>query len=103
MGPTDDSLAFEPAHAAVTSHARATNNGHGWAWVPIRSLSPRHRSRIAEHLLELGTADRYLRFGYPATDAQIGKYVDMLDFERDEVFGIFNRRLELIAMAHLAN
>ena len=51
----------------------------------------------------LDESDRYLRFGYPATDAQISKYVDMLDFERDEVFGIFNRRLELIAMAHLAH
>jgi len=74
-----------------------------WAWVPIRSLAPRHRSRIAAHLTELDERDRYLRFGYPATDAQIAKYVDTLDFERDEVFGIFNRRLQLIAMAHLAN
>jgi GNAT superfamily N-acetyltransferase len=71
--------------------------------VPIRSLGPRHRERITCHLLSLGESDRYLRFGYPATDAQIAKYVDLLDFEQDEVFGIFNRRLELIAMAHLAH
>jgi RimJ/RimL family protein N-acetyltransferase len=51
----------------------------------------------------LNETDRYMRFGYPATDAQMSKYVDMLDFDNDEVFGIFNRRLELIAMAHLAN
>jgi len=74
-----------------------------WNWVPIRSLASRHRPRIAAHLRQLGEHDRYLRFGYPATDEQIGKYVDMLDFERDEVFGVFNRRLDLIAMAHLAN
>ena len=74
-----------------------------WGWVPIRSLGPRHRERIAAHLHGLQAADRYLRFGYPATDAQISKYVDMLDFEQDEVFGIFSRRLELIAMAHLAH
>lgn len=74
-----------------------------WAWVPIRSLGPRHHDRIAAHLIGLDEADRYLRFGYPATDAQIMKYVDMLDFEQDEVFGIFNRRLELIALAHLAH
>ena len=30
------------------------------------------------------------------------RYVDGLDFERDELFGIYNRRLDLIAMAHLA-
>jgi GNAT superfamily N-acetyltransferase len=74
-----------------------------WTWVPIRSLGPRHRQRIAAHLMALDVNDRYLRFGYPATDAQMSKYVDMLDFEQDEVFGIFNRRLELIAMAHLAH
>jgi GNAT superfamily N-acetyltransferase len=73
-----------------------------WRWVPIRSLGPRHRARITRHLIELNDADRYLRFGYPASDAQITKYVDTLDFDRDEVFGIFNRRLALIAMAHLA-
>jgi GNAT superfamily N-acetyltransferase len=75
----------------------------GWAWVPIRSLAARHRPRIAAHLTALDAQDRYLRFGHPATDEQIAKYVDTIDFERDEVFGIFNRRLELIAMAHLAN
>ena len=74
-----------------------------WAWVPIRSLAVRHRPRIAAHLHELNERDRYLRFGYPATDDQIAKYVDTIEFDRDEVFGIFNRRLELIAMAHLAN
>ncbi len=71
-------------------------------WVPIRSLTPRHRSRIAAHLLALAPHDRYLRFGYAASDDQIQRYVAGLDFERDEVFGIFNRRLSLIAMAHLA-
>ncbi|HET6598699.1 MAG TPA: GNAT family N-acetyltransferase, partial [Burkholderiaceae bacterium] len=74
-----------------------------WAWVPIRSLGPRHRDRIAAHLQALTESDRYLRFGSPSTDAQISKYVDTLDFEQDEVFGIFNRRLQLIAMAHLAH
>ena len=70
--------------------------------VPIRSLGPRHRERIANHLLALDPADRYLRFGYAASDEQVARYVEGLDFERDEIFGIFNRRLELIAMAHLA-
>lgn len=70
--------------------------------VPIRSLGPRHRERIASHLLALEMQDRYLRFGYHASDDQIARYVEGLDFERDEIFGIFNRRLELIAMAHLA-
>lgn len=72
-------------------------------WIPIRSLAQRHRPRILAHLLALGEADRYLRFGHAATDGQIARYVEGLDFERDEVFGVFNRRLELIAMAHLAH
>jgi RimJ/RimL family protein N-acetyltransferase len=70
--------------------------------VPIRSLGAGHRRRIAAHLLALEEQDRYLRFGYAANDEQIQRYVDQLDFERDDIFGIFNRRLELIAMAHLA-
>ncbi|MEH0166909.1 N-acetyltransferase family protein [Paucibacter sp. JuS9] len=72
------------------------------AWVPIRSLARRHRQRIKNHLLALDERDRYLRFGYPATDEQVSKYALGLDFERDEVLGIFNRKLELVAMAHLA-
>ena len=72
------------------------------AWVPIRSLERRHRHRIAAHLLLLTPEDRYLRFGYLASDEQINSYAMGLDFARDEVLGIFNRRLELVAMAHLA-
>lgn len=72
------------------------------ALVPIRELSERHRGRIRAHLLKLDVADRYLRFGYAANDEQVVRYADQLNFSRDDVFGIFNRRLELIAMAHLA-
>ena len=71
-------------------------------WCPIRSLAPRHRARILTHLQALDEADRHLRFGYAASDSHIGRYVDQLDFDRDEVYGVFNRRLELVAMAHLA-
>ena len=71
-------------------------------WFPIRSVGPRQRPRIQAHLLALDAQDRYLRFGYTAGDSQISRYVDQLDFDRDEVFGVFNRRLELVAMAHLA-
>jgi len=74
----------------------------GYGWVPIRELAPRHKPRILTHLLALSSNDRYLRFGYPATDEHIRRYVDGLNFSRDEIFGIFNRRLQLVAMAHLA-
>ena len=70
--------------------------------VPIRSIGPSHRERIAIHLMALDEHDRYLRFGYTATDEQILRYVESLNFERDDIFGVYNRKLELIAMAHLA-
>jgi GNAT superfamily N-acetyltransferase len=96
--PSNSASAPSPASSHSSDRSVAT-----WSWIPIRSLGPRHRERIAAHLSALDVSDRYLRFGYPATDAQMSKYVDMLDFEQDELFGIFNRRLELIAMAHLAH
>jgi RimJ/RimL family protein N-acetyltransferase len=70
--------------------------------VPIRSLGPGQLPRIIAHLLALEPQDRYLRFGYAANDEHIQRYVDQLNFQRDELFGIFNRKLQLIAMAHLA-
>jgi len=94
--------AAQPA-AADSAGGDAGPARRGWSWVPIRSLGPRHRDRISTHLTALDERSRYLRFGYAATDAQIHRYVDMIDFEQDEVFGIFNRRLELIALAHLAH
>jgi RimJ/RimL family protein N-acetyltransferase len=70
--------------------------------VPIRSLGVNHRERIGRHLMSLDAHDRYLRFGFAANDEQIQRYADTLNFDRDEIFGIYNRRVELIAMAHLA-
>ena len=76
--------------------------GKSAVMVLIRSLGANHRGRIAAHLLSLDDNDRYLRFGYLARDVQIQKYVDTLDFERDDIFAIYNRKLELLAVAHLA-
>ncbi len=97
MNPSDDASRVTAAEDTSTKPA-----DRGFRWIPIRSLSSRHRPAILGHLLSLEPRDRYLRFGHMASDGQIGRYVDLLDFERDEVFGIFNRRLELIALAHLA-
>lgn len=72
------------------------------ARVPIQTLDASHRAAIERHLLALGEGDRYLRFGYAARDEQVRRYVAGLRFGLDEVFGIFNRHLDLIAMAHLA-
>src|SRR6185436_19551200 len=64
-----------PLHGSPPSAARP-----GRAWVPIRSLGPRHRERIVAHLVLLDERSRYLRFGYAASDAQISRYVDTIDF-----------------------
>jgi GNAT superfamily N-acetyltransferase len=79
-----------------------TQGGRKAVKVPIRALSVSHAHQIAQHLKALSTADRYLRFGCSASDEMIQRYVSGLNFDRDEIFGIYNRRLELIAMAHLA-
>ncbi len=94
-GRASDLLRVLPPEQSATTRA---------PWVAvIRRLGVRHRGRITRHLLALDSRDRYLRFGYLASDEQIQAYADSLDFERDAIFGIYNRRLELVAMAHLAH
>lgn len=90
------------AHLSVVESAPRATTVPQSTLVPIRSIGPRERDRIGRHLIALTSADRYLRFGYAASDEQIERYVEALDFERDELFGIYNRRLDLIAMAHVA-
>lgn len=96
--PAAQALEHPPAAAPANEPGRTEVQGT----VPIRSLSRSHARIIARHLLSLPAQDRYLRFGYAASDEQVRRYVGQLNFERDELLGIFNRRLELIAMAHLA-
>lgn len=86
----------------TTASTPSPSAGLALRWVPIRALAARHRPRVLDHLLTLSPADRHLRFGHVASDSQIARYVDQIDFDTDEVFGIFNRRLEVVAMAHLA-
>jgi GNAT superfamily N-acetyltransferase len=102
------SAALRPATSASPTSA-SPSSPFAWPtlasllrWVPIRALGPRHRDRIAAHLRELSPSDRYLRFGRAMSDVQLRSYVDGIDFARDQVFGIFNRRLRLVAVAHLA-
>ncbi len=99
-GATQSSL--EPASKLPSAANESNSSSRTPVIVPIRSLGANHRERIANHLLQLEPQDRYLRFGYAASEEHIRRYVDSLDFARDEIFGIYNRKLELIAMAHLA-
>jgi GNAT superfamily N-acetyltransferase len=90
------------AEIPSTPEQKKSKSRKPW-WAVIRKLSVRHRERIARHLLTLDERDRYLRFGYAANDEQIRNYVKGLDFERDVIFGIYNWKFELVAMAHLAH
>jgi GNAT superfamily N-acetyltransferase len=71
-------------------------------WVPVKRLGERDREAIAAHLRNLSVDDRYLRFGYAASDEQISRYVDHLKMDSDQLIGVFNRQLQLVAMVHLA-
>jgi len=70
--------------------------------IPIRELTESDRPALLTHLLGLGPDDRYLRFGSPLGDPIIKNYVDGIDLIHDEVFGVFNGHLELIAAGHFA-
>jgi RimJ/RimL family protein N-acetyltransferase len=103
MESTQELLA--PPGPQAIRHRRPTEAPQPLArrWIPMRSLTVHHRPRILSHLQALPAHDRYLRFGFAASAAQIARYVDLINFTQDDAFGVFNRRLDLIALAHLAN
>ena len=88
MNPIDQ-VSVDSAQGAATTGATEAHTPQ-WSWVPIRSLGPRHHDRIVAHLLSLDESDRYLRFGYRATDAQIALRRHASTSTRTEVFGVFN-------------
>jgi len=102
MTSTPPVITQNMAQPAARAPQGPVRQGAAGGLVPIRSLNASHRDRVLAHLLALDEGDRYLRFGYAAGDAQLKRYVAGLDFERDDIFGIYNRRLTLIAVAHLA-
>ncbi|HXF47245.1 MAG TPA: GNAT family N-acetyltransferase [Burkholderiaceae bacterium] len=67
-----------------------------------RDLSVRDRQALVEHFLALGAEDRRLRFGMAVADDALREYVARIDFARDALFGVFNRRLRLVGVAHVA-
>ncbi len=70
--------------------------------VPVRELHAGYRQEILNHLLQLNDEDRRLRFGTQTPNEVIEHYVEGLDFNKDVIFGVFDRDLKLIGMAHLA-
>ena len=68
----------------------------------VKELSARHRRRLLRHFLALGPDDRLLRFGGQLPDELVRRYVEGLDFRRDQIFGVFDPGFRLVGVAHLA-
>jgi GNAT superfamily N-acetyltransferase len=70
--------------------------------IPVQRLGASASTRYLEHLLALPADDVRLRFGAVVPSDVITKYVDGIDFDQDQVFGIHGDGLALIGAAHLA-
>ena len=69
--------------------------------VRVKELSERDRRRLLNHFLALDDSE-LLRFGSVLPDELITRYVQMLDFSRDTVFGVYDDNLALLGVGHLA-
>ena len=68
----------------------------------IRQLADTDRWRLRPHFKALNSADRHLRFGATLNDSAVDRYVDLIDFDSDAVFGVAGEDGDLIAVAHVA-
>ncbi|HWW06423.1 GNAT family N-acetyltransferase [Collimonas sp.] len=68
----------------------------------VKELSRRARKRLLRHFLALSSGDRLLRFGSVLSDDLLSRYVENIDFSRDTVFGVYDRKLRLLGVGHLA-
>ncbi|MFJ3046219.1 GNAT family N-acetyltransferase [Herbaspirillum chlorophenolicum] len=68
----------------------------------VKELSPKSRRHLLRHFLALEDKDRLLRFGSKLSDDMVIRYVENIDFARDTVFGVYDRRLRLLGVGHLA-
>ena len=68
----------------------------------VRQLTPRDRPRVESHLLSLSQQDRYMRFGYVPSDAQIDRFVARLDFNQCQLFALTGEQHALKGLAQLS-
>ncbi|MBC7500149.1 MAG: GNAT family N-acetyltransferase [Herminiimonas sp.] len=80
----------------------AEHASHNQPTVRVKELSERDRRRLLMHFLGLEQSDRLLRFGSPLPDELVTRYVQKLDFVRDTVFGVYDSKLKLVGVGHLA-
>lgn len=89
------------ANASIELDERASQAAHR-ASVLVRELTAGDRDALLAHCLALGEEDRLLRFGQAAPNHVIENYVRSIDFTRDKVFGVYDHRLDLVGVGHLA-
>ena len=70
--------------------------------IRVKEVPERDRRRLLMHFLALPDSDRLLRFGSVLPDELITRYVQHLDFSRDTIFGVYDARLHLVGVGHLA-
>jgi RimJ/RimL family protein N-acetyltransferase len=80
----------------------AIADASGTPMILVKELSPRARRHLLRHFLALEEKDRLLRFGSKLSDELVSRYVDNLDFSRDTIFGVYDRKLRLLGVGHLA-
>lgn len=77
-------------------------SGTGKPAIRIKELSERDRRGLLMHFLALDDNDRLLRFDSVLSDEAITRYVQMLDFSRNTVFGVYDDNQRLLGVGHLA-
>ena len=70
--------------------------------IPVQRLGANAATKYLEHLLALPPEDVRMRFGAAMPATTISSYVNGIDFDTDEVFGIYGEGLALVGAAHLA-
>ncbi len=83
-------------HSNETSHEH-----HDHPPILVKELPERSRKHLLRHFLALEDKDRLLRFGTHLSDELITRYVEGIDFSRDTIFGVYDRRLKLLGVGHL--
>jgi len=70
--------------------------------IAVRRLDDTACPPLVAHYLALPVLDRWLRFGRAMAPAGVASYIGRIDFRRDAVFGVDDRRLGLVGVAHMA-
>ncbi|MBC7943710.1 MAG: GNAT family N-acetyltransferase [Burkholderiales bacterium] len=68
----------------------------------VQRLDEMQKPAMLQHLSELSPDELRLRFGSPMNEQTLQRYVESIDFGRDQLFGIYGSERRLVAMAHVA-